>query len=82
MRDDFEIYRRGVRDPLPRNVRIPLAEGDFDVTLDLQAVLEKTYEVGLSRNRLHYDRPCIPRLSPDDQAWADELIRAAGVQPR
>jgi hypothetical protein len=30
-----------------RGVRVPLAEGDPDVLLDLQAVLAQTYEAGV-----------------------------------
>ncbi len=79
LRNEYEIYRRGVRDALPRKLRIPLADGDPDVSLDLRAVLEKTYEAGLYRNQLDYNQPCVPPLSPSDQAWADELIRAAAL---
>jgi hypothetical protein len=68
----FEVYPIGLRQRLPR-VRIPLAENDPDVRLDLQAVLAQTYDLGSYRRRLHYDRPCQPPLSPEDQAWANEL---------
>jgi hypothetical protein len=61
---------------LPR-IRVPLAEGDPEVVLDVQAVVAQTYEAGSYRERLRYDRPCVPPLSAEDQAWADELIRAA-----
>ena len=75
-REEFELYPRGLRDRLPR-IRIPLAGDDPDVPLDLQAALAQTYEAGSYRDRLRYDAPCTPRLSPDDQVWADQLIRAA-----
>jgi hypothetical protein len=75
-RDWFEIYPRTLRDRLPR-FRIPLAGDDPDVVLDMQAVLAQTYEAGRFRNRPDYDAPCVPPLSPDDQAWADRLIREA-----
>jgi hypothetical protein len=77
-RMDFETYPRGLRDRLPR-VRIPLAHDDPDVVLDVQAVLTQTYEAGRYRDRLRYDAPCVPPLTPDDQTWADGLIR--GVMP-
>jgi hypothetical protein len=44
-RAKFELYLRNLRQRLPR-IRIPLAEGDPDVKLDLQAVLEQTYDRG------------------------------------
>jgi len=78
-RGDFELYPTAVRSRLPR-IKVPLAEGDSDVTLDLQAVLAKTYEAGSYRERLRYDEPCIPALSVSDQHWADELLQQAGVR--
>jgi hypothetical protein len=75
-RDRFRLYPRQLRQRLPR-IRVPLADGDPDVVLDVQAVLAQTYEAGSYRERLRYDSPCIPSLSAEDQAWADELIRAA-----
>ena len=75
-RSIFEVYPTLLRRRLPR-IRLPLAEGDADVVLDIQAGLVKTYESGIYRARLRYDRPCVPPLSPDDQAWADGLIREA-----
>lgn len=65
-----------LRQSLPR-IRVPLADGDPDVVLDVQAVLAKTYEAGSYRDRLCYDRPCVPPLAAEDQAWADERIRMA-----
>jgi hypothetical protein len=78
LRDRFLLYPRTLRDRLPR-IRVPLAEGDADVVLDLQAVLEQTYEAGSYRDLLPYDRPCVPPLASEDQEWATELIRAAGT---
>lgn len=81
LRDEYEVYRRTLREPLPK-IRVPLADGDPDVALDLQAVLTKTYDAGVYSDRLDCDRPCVPALSSDDQTWADALIRAAGLGPR
>jgi hypothetical protein len=75
-RDRFEWYPRQLRQRLPR-IRVPLADDDPDVVLDVQAVLEQTYEAGSYRERLRYDRPCVPPIAAEDQTWADELIRAA-----
>ena len=80
LRDEFELYPRGLRDRLPR-IRIPLADADPDVPLDLQAVLAQTYDAGRYRDILRYDAPCASPLSPDDQAWADPLIREANAAP-
>jgi hypothetical protein len=76
VRGRYEIYRRTLRNRLPK-IHIPLAEGDPDVILDLQAVLSQTYDAGSYADLLTYDAPCRPALSPDDQAWANEVIRTA-----
>lgn len=75
-RDIYEIYPRRLRERLPR-LGVPLAESDPDVVLDLQAAVAKVYEAGSYADRLHYDQPCVPSLSADDQTWADQQIAAA-----
>jgi hypothetical protein len=75
-RKTFEVYPRLLRERLPR-VRVPLAGDDEDVVLDLQAAVVRTYEAGGYRDMLDYQKPCRPALTPEDQSWADELIRSA-----
>ena len=58
-----------------------LLDGDPDVALDLQAVLDQTYEAGSYADRIDYGKPCVPPLNPDDQAWADDRIRQARGDP-
>ncbi|HUY32461.1 MAG TPA: DUF4058 family protein [Pirellulales bacterium] len=75
-RKRFELYARRLRDRLPR-VGVPLAGGDPDVRLDVQAVLTQTYLASRYRGRLRYDAPCQPALSADDQVWARQQIEQA-----
>jgi hypothetical protein len=79
-RNRFEFYRRTLPQPLPK-IAIPLADGDPDIPLDLQAAIAKTYEAGAYRDRLRYDQPCLPPLSAEDQAWAGEVIGNAATNP-
>lgn len=72
-RGRFEAYLRGLRERLPR-LRLPLAEPDADVPLDLQEALAQVYDEGDYVLRLRYDQPCEPTLAPDDQRWADERV--------
>ena len=72
----YETYPRSLRERLPR-IGIPLAEGDRDVVLDVQAVVAQTYDAGSYQARLHYDQPCVPPLRESDQPWANDLIRTA-----
>jgi hypothetical protein len=74
LRDRFRLYPRQLRQRLPR-IRVPLADGDPEVVLDVQAVVAQTYEAGSYRERLRYDQPCVPALPAEDQVWVDELIR-------
>ena len=79
-RADFQLYPRSLRQTLPR-FRCPLTAGDNDVVVNLQAVLERTYEFGGYQDLLHYEQPCIPPLSVEDQTWADSLIREKWQPP-
>lgn len=72
-RNRFELYPRTLRQRLPR-LKIPLADEDADTTLDLQAAFEQVYVDGRYWRRIRYDQKCVPRLSPSDQAWADERV--------
>jgi hypothetical protein len=75
-RDVFELYRRRLPERLPR-IRVPLADADPDVVLDIQAVLAETYERGDYRDRIAYAEPCGPPLSATDQEWATRCVREA-----
>lgn len=55
MRDLFELYPSRLRDRLPR-VRIPLADDDPDIALDIQAVLNQAYEAGSYLDIIDYAR--------------------------
>jgi Protein of unknown function (DUF4058) len=79
-RAGFQLYPRGLRQPLPRFL-CPLATGDHDVVVNLQAVLERTCEFGGYQDVLHYEQPCVPPLSAEDQAWANDLIRQKWKPP-
>ncbi len=72
-RAKFELYPRRLPERLPR-IPIPLASGDRDAVLDVQAVLELTYDRGAYRDQLRYDRSCSPPLEPTEDAWARDLI--------
>jgi hypothetical protein len=79
-RAGFQLYPRRLREPLPR-FRCPLAPGDDDVVVNLQAVLERTYEFGGYQDVLRYDQPCDPPLSPEDQDWANGCIKEKWQPP-
>ncbi len=74
LRDRFQLYPRRIRERLPR-IQLPLAVPDPDIVLDVQAVLARTYDASGYAERLNYTTPCVPPLAPEDQRWADSLMR-------
>jgi hypothetical protein len=49
------------------------------VPLDVQALVEQTYDAGDYRNRIDYAVPCTPPPAADDREWAAALIRQAAL---
>ena len=75
-RAEFGLYPRTLPQRLPK-IAIPLAGDDPEAVLDVQTVLEKVYNVGMYNVRINYQSPCLPRLSREEQAWADRLVKKA-----
>ena len=71
------VYPMPLRQPIVP-VPIPLREADPPVPLDVQQLLADTYADDRYGETLDYARDPDPPLSPDDAAWADGLLRAAG----
>ncbi len=75
---DFLLYPRTVRERLPR-IPVPLAIGDRDVVLDLQAVFHQCYEDGAYEDVVDYRKePPPPAFSVEDSAWIDQLLKEKG----
>ncbi len=68
------VYPRTVRQRLPR-IPIPLRSDVPPAVLDLQPILDRVYEAGVFGETLDYAQPPLPRLRPDDQAWAQVQIK-------
>jgi hypothetical protein len=66
-----------LRDVLPK-IPIPLKDGDTDIIVDLQAILNAVYD-GAQYGRYIYQLPPDPPLAPADAAWAAEILANAGV---
>jgi hypothetical protein len=69
----------GVRDPVPP-FPLPLTPEDDEPSIDVTALLTDVYESGRYWMRLDYTRPPEPPLKPEDEAWADELLRGRGLR--
>ena len=72
-RGEYEVYPIRLRERLPV-IRLPLRSTDADVVLALQPLIDHCHE----RGRYHFldYRPALePPLSPEDAAWAEQLLR-------
>ncbi len=74
-----EVYPIPMADRLPL-IAIPLLKGDSDVTVDLQPVFDRTYDVARFDQRAKYAETCVPPLSAEQQTWADGLLKSKGVR--
>jgi hypothetical protein len=77
--DGYELYPISVRTRLPR-ILIPLNRGDEDAVLDLQMAMTKAYDAAPYSVRINYRQPPRIPLSPEDQAWAEQLLIGAGLR--
>lgn len=62
-------------------VTIPLLPDDRPVVVDLKAVLDRAYDSGQYRRRVHYrEAPPPPPLHPNQTEWVEQTLRAAGLR--
>lgn len=73
-----EVYPCPLREPLPV-IRVPLRAGDPDAPLALQPLIDQCYRSGRYW-LVDHQRELDPRLSPEDTAWVDERLKAAGLK--
>ena len=78
MKGRRELYLLPLRHPLPA-LPMPLREAEARVNLALQALVERVYAVGRF-NLTDYIAEPEPSLSPEDAAWASDLLKAAGLR--
>lgn len=75
-------HAAGIRlaDRLPA-IGIPLDPGVPPVTIDLQPMLDDTYDRSRYPELFDYRQPPDPPLTPEQQAWADGVLREKGLIP-
>ena len=78
-RRHVEVYAATLRERLPR-IAIPLREPDPDVVLDLPSIFTQCYDNGAYAVRVDYEQPPPEPFRPEDEAWADALLRTAGLR--
>ncbi len=72
IRPEVGIWPIHLRDPLPV-IPIPLRTEDHFARIDLQAVLQRIYDVAAYEDYIYTGTPQ-PPLTPDGAAWANQLI--------
>ena len=73
----WQVFPASIRETLPV-IPVPLREGEADVPLDLQYVFHRAYDSGpYRRGAIDYDGPPHPPLTPEDTAWATELLASS-----
>ena len=76
--NDFFVYPIALADRLPK-IAIPLLPGDPDVALNLQAVFDRSYDLGPYHREIEYGRdPVVPRLSVKQAEWAATVLKPRG----
>lgn len=75
----YEVWATTVRHPLPV-IQVPLAGDDSTLTLDLQAVFDRSYDEGGYARRIDYAKEPHTLLAPDDATWADALLKEKGYR--
>ena len=72
----WDVFPIPLRVSLPW-ISVPLRSKDVPVVLQLQPLIERVYAGG-AYDDIDYSKQPKPPLRPDDEAWADELLRKAG----
>ncbi|MGL6076036.1 MAG: DUF4058 family protein [Fimbriiglobus sp.] len=76
--DQFFGVTVALADQLP-TFGIPLDPGIEPPTIPLQTIFSQAYDQARFDKLVRYTEPPQPKLSPEDVAWANERLRAAGI---
>lgn len=80
-RADFDVPTRAAAIELEQRlstIPIPLTSKVPAVGVELQPVFNRAYDESLFSRRVKYDQPPDPPLSPEQQAWADAILKSKG----
>ncbi|MBI2949149.1 MAG: DUF4058 family protein [Verrucomicrobia bacterium] len=70
-----EFYVCPLREWLPV-IRVPLRRGERDAALDLQELVNQSYERGRYGRKIDYTQPPDPPMPPEDWTWAQGILAA------
>lgn len=69
-------YPISIRSKLP-TIKVPLRPQDEPAKLNLQELINKSYEMG-RYNRIDYSKPCKPPFIGPEKEWAEEVLKSRG----
>jgi Protein of unknown function (DUF4058) len=72
-RPSADLFRFNLQDPIP-DFPVPLRPESPDAIVDLQAILNETYQRGRLDLSIDYSQDLVPALSEGDRAWMLETI--------
>ncbi len=78
-RRSVNVYPWRLRDRLP-TIGIPLRIREAEVPLDLQGMVETTYNRGRYDRSLDYRADVRPPLSSDDAIWCERIVAAGSAR--
>jgi hypothetical protein len=78
-RDRCQVWAVTLRQRLPR-ILVPLADGEDDLVLDVQALFDRVYDDGGYADEIDYGTEPVVPLSPLDAKWADAWLRKQGLR--
>jgi hypothetical protein len=79
MRPRGQLYPLRLPNRLPV-IPIPLKAGDPDAQLDLQLLVDQTYDRAGYDLEIDYSQDPIPPLDAEMAGWADQLLRSKGLR--
>ena len=74
-----DLYAFNIQDTIPL-FPLPLRSDDTEPVINLHALLNDIYDVSGYDLVIDYNKPPIPQLVKDDDAWADFLLREQGLR--
>jgi hypothetical protein len=78
-RPQVEVYAFGIRQPIP-TIPVPLRRQEAEPPLALNQLLHDLYDRAGYDLAIEYHQNPTPPLKGADAAWADELLRSAGLR--
>ena len=78
-RPKADLYAFNLQHPILR-FPLPLRAEDSEPIVDLQTLLTSIYDLGSYDLKIDYSQEPVPKLSENDAAWANALLREQGLR--